>query len=66
MSSKNEQIAWHFDFGLEQDGPGTVTVEQANDFMEAIVALAEQRGLIVGGGYCAYSDSRTKSPAGEA
>ncbi len=66
MSSKNEQIAWHFSFGLERDGPGLVSADQANEFMDAIVALAEGRGFLVGGGFSAYAEPCTRNPAGEA
>ena len=65
MSSKSAQIAWHFSFGLEQDGPGLVTVDQANEFMQAIVSLAEARGLLVGGGYSAPDQVPSEKPAGE-
>lgn len=56
MSCKALQVAWHFSFGLEQDGEGLVSVEQANEFMDAIISLAEPRGLLVGGGYSEYED----------
>ena len=66
MSSKSAEHEWQFSFGLEQDGPGLVTIEQANEFMEAIIALAETRGFVVGGGYSAYPEPGTKSHASEA
>ena len=66
MSSKSAEQAWQFSFGLEQDGPGLVTIEQANEFMDAIISLAETRGLVVGGGYSAYPEHGSKSHASEA
>jgi hypothetical protein len=57
MPSKEAQIAWHFSFGLELDGDGLVTVDQANEFMEAIITLAEKRGFLVGGGYSTFKEA---------
>jgi hypothetical protein len=66
MSSKSAKAAWHFSFGLERDGPGLVTVDQANEFMDAIVSLAEARGLVVGGGYSAFDQASSEKSSGEA
>jgi hypothetical protein len=56
MASQRSQICWHFSFGLEKDGEGAVTDTHATEFMDAIVALAEARGLVVGGGYGSFKD----------
>ncbi|QNN69445.1 hypothetical protein [Thermomonas carbonis] len=57
MSGNEPQVAWEFNFAIEQDGGGLITVDQANEFMGAIVVLAEARGLQIGGGYSAYKAS---------
>lgn len=53
MSRNEPQIAWEFRFAIERDGHELVTVDQASEFLDAIVTLAEARGLLIGGGYTA-------------
>ena len=66
MSIDSPQISWHFSFGLEVDGAGLVSAAQANEFMDAIIALAEDRGLLVGGGFKPYADAAKNGHASEA
>ena len=57
MSSNKSQPAWEFRFAIEHEDGAPITVDQANEFLGAIVTLAEARGLQVGGGYRACEPS---------
>ena len=51
MSRNDPQSAWEFLFAIEREDGELIAVDQANEFLDAIVKLAEERGLQVGGGY---------------
>ena len=54
MSGNEPQVAWEFNFAIEREDGELITVDQANEFMDAIVMLVEARGLQIGGGFSAY------------
>jgi hypothetical protein len=51
MSRNDPQTAWEFRFAIEHEDGRPITTDQADEFLGAIVKLAEARGLQVGGGY---------------
>ena len=54
MAQSDNQISWHFDFGLERADGSPMSDREAETFFDLIVALAEARNLQIGGGFAPY------------